>query len=212
MDSLKKNGTWILVKRPKERKVISCKWLYKIKPGVPRQAPERHKSRLAARGFSQKEGIDYHEVFAPVVKHVYIRTLLSLVVNLDLELEKMDVKTAFLHGNLEEDLYMEQIEGYEDKSKPDNVCLLKKSLYGLKQSPRQWNKRDDEFMTLQGYTRSERDACVYTKKISTGDLVYLLLYVDDMLLAAKDLKDVKRFKEQLESSFEMKYLGPARRI
>ncbi|WZY88109.1 hypothetical protein YC2023_044844 [Brassica napus] len=141
MDSLKKNGTWILVKRPKDRKVISCKWLYKIKPGVPGQAPERHKSRLVARGFSQKEGIDYHEVFAPVVKHVSIRTLLSLVVNMDLKLEQMDIKTAFLHGNLEEDLYMEQPEGYEDKSKPDHVCLLKKSLYGLKQSPRQWNKR-----------------------------------------------------------------------
>lgn len=212
MDSLKKNGTWVLVKRPKDRKVISNKWLYKIKPGIEGQEPERYKSRLVARGFTQKEGIDYHEVFAPVVKHVSIRTLLSLVVNLDLELEQMDVKTAFLHGNLEEDLYMEQPEGYVDKHKPDHVCLLKKSLYGLKQSPRQWNRRFDEFMSIQGYSRSDSDACVYTKETSNGSLVYLLLYVDDMLLAAQDMKDIRRLKDQLESSFEMKDLGPARRI
>lgn len=206
MDSLRKNGTWVLVRRPQDRKVISCKWLYKIKPGITEEEPERPKARLVARGFTQKEGIDYHEVFAPVVKHVSIRTLLSLVVNLDLELEQMDVKTAFLHGNLEEDLYMEQPEGYEDKSKPDHVCLLKKSLYGLKQSPRQWNKRFDEFMTVQGYRRSRSDACVYTKEISEDNLVYLLLYVDDMLLAAKEMRDVKKLKEQLESEFEMKDL------
>lgn len=99
-------------------------------------------------------------MFAPVVKHISISTLLSLVANLYLELEQMGVKTAFLHGNLEEDLYMEQPEGYEDNSKPDHVCLLKKSLYRLKQSPRQWNKRFDEFMLLHGYKRSRRDACV----------------------------------------------------
>lgn len=212
MDSLIKNGTWVLVKRPKDRKVISCKWLYKLKPGMTEEDPKRHKARLVARGFTQKEGIDYHEVFAPVVKHVSIRTLLSLVVNLDLELEQMDVKPAFLHGNLEENLYMEQPEGYEEKSKPDHVCLLKKSLSGLKQSPRQWNKRFDEFMTLNGYKRSQRDACVYTAEGSDGSLVYLLLYVDDMLLAAMDMRDIKKLKEQLDSSFEMKDLGPPRRI
>ena len=197
------------MKRTKDRKVISCKWLYKIKLGITEEDPKRHKARLVARSFTQKEGIDYHEVFAPVVKHVSIRTLLSLVVNLDLELEQMDVKTAFLHGNLEDDLYMEQPEGYEDKSKPDHVCFLKKSLYGLKQSPRQWNKRFDEFMTLQGYQRSQHDVCVYTTEGSDGSLVYLLLYVDDMLLVAKDMRDVKKLKNQLESSFEMKDLEPA---
>ena len=115
MNSLIKNNTWVLVKRPKDRKVISCKRLYKIKPGITEEEPKRHKARLVARGFTQKEGIYYHEVFAPVVKHVSIRVLLSLVVNLDPELEQMDVKTAFLHGNLDEDLFMEQPEGYEDK-------------------------------------------------------------------------------------------------
>ncbi|CAA7015796.1 unnamed protein product [Microthlaspi erraticum] len=105
-------------------------------------------------------------MFSPVVKPVSIRSLLSIVVNLNLELEQMDVKTAFLHGNLEEDLYMEQPEGYVDKSKPNHVCLLKKALYGLKQSPRQWNRRFDEFMVSQEYKRSDHDVCVHHGSLS----------------------------------------------
>lgn len=132
------------------------------------EEPMRHKAHLVARGFSQKGGIDYHDVFALVVKHVLTHTLMSLVVNLDQELEEMDVKTEFLYGNLEEDLFMEKPEGYEDKSKPDHVCLLKKSLYGLKQSPHQWIKRFNEFMILHGYRRSHRDACIYTIEGSDG--------------------------------------------
>ena len=115
MDSLRRNETWILVDKPVNRKIISCRWLFKIMPGVEGVEPERHKVRLVARGFTQKEGIDYQEVFAHVVKHVSIRMLLSLVVNRDLELEQMDVKTAFLHGNLEEDLY--SLKGMRSKER-----------------------------------------------------------------------------------------------
>ncbi|KAG7567097.1 Integrase catalytic core, partial [Arabidopsis thaliana x Arabidopsis arenosa] len=126
MDSLIKNGTWILVDRPKDRKVIGCRWLFKIKPGIPGVESKRHKARLVARGFTQKEGIDYQEIFAPVVKHTSIRILMSVVVNKDLELEQMDVKTAFLHGDLEEELYMEQPEGVvsvgnEDKDDSERI-------------------------------------------------------------------------------------------
>ncbi|CAA7029216.1 unnamed protein product [Microthlaspi erraticum] len=212
MDSLLKNKTWILVDKPKDRKIISDRWLFRLKSGIEGVEPERYKARLVARGFSQKEGIDYQEVFSPVVKHVSIRVLLTLVVNLDLELEQMDVKTAFLHGNLEEDLYMYQPEGYVDEKQRDKVCLLKKSLYGLKQSPRQWNKRFDEFMKTQDFTRSKHDQCVYTKEISHENYIYLLLYVDDMLLAARDMSDIVNLKKQLSSTFEMKDLGAARRI
>lgn len=108
MDSLEKNETWILVKRPKNKKVIGCKWVYKKKPGLTETDDPRYKSRLVAKGYSQKEGVDYHDIFAPVVKHVSIRLLLSIVVNHDLELEQLDVKTAFLHGDIEEEIYMEQ--------------------------------------------------------------------------------------------------------
>ena len=133
MNSLLKNGTWTLVDKPADKKVIGCRWLFKLKPGIPGVEGQRFKARLVARGFTQKEGIDYQEIFAPVVKHISICILMSVVVNLDLELEQMDVKTAFLHGDLEEELYMEQPEGFESPNEKEKVCLLKKSLYGLKQ-------------------------------------------------------------------------------
>lgn len=211
MDSLTKNRTWDIVDRPVNEKVISCRWLYVKKPGIPGVEPERYKARLVARGFTQREGIDYQEVFAPVVKHVSIRILMSAVVNEDLELEQMDVKTAFLHGDLDVELYMEQPEGFEVNAGKDQVCLLKKSLYGLKQSPRLWNKRFHKFMSDQGFQRSEYDSCVYVKAVDQG-YIYLLLYVDDMLLAAKEMSEINKLKEVLSSEFEMKDMGAASRI
>ena len=211
IDSLARNLTWDVVDRPKGKKVISCRWLYKKKPGISGVEPERYKSRLVARGCTQKEGIDYQEVFAPVVKHVSIRILMSVVVNQDLELEQMDVKTAFLHGTLDQELYMEQPEGFEVNQGKDQVCLLKKSLYGLKQSPRLWNKRFHQFMKKQNFLRSEHDSCVYVKRVESG-WVYLLLYVDDMLLAAKGMAEIVKLKAVLSSEFEMKDMGAASRI
>lgn len=211
MDSLTKNKTWNVVDRPEGKKIIGCRWLYKKKPGIPGVEPERYKARLVARGFTQREGIDYQEVFAPVVKHVSIRILMSAVVNQDLELEQMDVKTAFLHGTLEQELYMEQPEGFEVDEEKDQVCLLKKSLYGLKQSPRLWNKRFHQFMKEQKFSRSEHDSCVYVKEVNFS-WVYLLLYVDDMLLAAKDMAEINKLKNVLSSEFEMKDMGAASRI
>jgi hypothetical protein len=129
----------------------------------------------------------------------------------DLELEQLDVKTAFLHGELEEEIYMDQPEGFIVPGKEDLVCKLKRSLYGLKQSPRQWYKRFDSFMLSHGFKRSEFDSCVYIK-IVHGSPIYLLLYVDDMLIAAKSMKDVAALKSQLSSEFEMKDLGAAKKI
>lgn len=212
MKSLEGNKTWRLVKRPKDRKVIGCKWVYRLKPGIPGVEKPRHKSRLVAKGYSQREGLDYQEVFSPVVKHVSIRLLLAITVNKDLELEQLDVKTSFLHGVIEEEIYMEQPEGYVVEGKEEYVCRLEKALYGLKQAPRQWNKCFDEFVVSQGFQRSEYDHCVYIKQTKTGVTVYLLLYVDDMLLASRDLEEIKQVKKLLASRFEMKDLGPARRI
>nr|GEZ42520.1 retrotransposon protein, putative, Ty1-copia subclass [Tanacetum cinerariifolium] len=126
------------------------------KKGIPGVEPARFKARLVAKGFSQKEGIDYYEVFSPVVKHKTIRFLLEMVGAFNLELEQLDVKNAFLQGNLEERIYMSQPEGF-NSSRRDQVCLLKKSLYGLKQSPRQWYKRFDSFMLSKSYIRNEFD-------------------------------------------------------
>ena len=211
MESLEKNGTWDLVKLPREKKPIRCKWVFKRKEGVSPNDETRYKARLVAKGYSQIPGIDYNEVFSPVVKHSSIRTLLSIVAMHDLELEQLDVKTAFLHGELEEDIYMEQPEGFVIPGKEKLVCKLKKSLYGLKQSPRQWYKRFDTFMLSQGFKRSNYDSCVYLKTVN-GSTIYLLLYVDDMLIAAKSMSEINELKKQLSNEFEMKDLGAAKKI
>ena len=146
MQSLKKNKTWKLTQLPKGRKAIGCKWVFAKKEGFPSKEDIRYKARLVAKGYAQKEGIDYNEVFSPVVKHSSIRILLALVVQLNLELAQLDVKTAFLNGDLKEEIYMTQPEGYKVAGNEDWVCKLSKLLYGLKQSPRQWYKRFDKFM------------------------------------------------------------------
>jgi len=130
----------------------------------------------------------------------------------DLESEQLDVKTDFLYGNLEEEIYIQQPERFIVPGKEDHVCCLKKSLYGLKQSPRQWYKRFDFFMVGHGYSRSSYDNCVYFQKTSDGSFIYLLLYVDDMLIAARDKSLVNKLNAQLSSEFDMKDLGPAKKI
>ncbi|KAH9706494.1 hypothetical protein KPL70_012223 [Citrus sinensis] len=168
--------------------------------------------RLVAKGFAQKECIDYNEVFSPVVKHTSIRILFALVAEYELELAQLDVKTAFLHGDLEEEIYMIQLCGFRVAGKENHMCRLIKSLYGLKQSPRQWYKRFDQFIQGQKFTRSEHDHCVYFRRLPDGAFIYLLLYVDDMFIVSKNKDEIERLKKQLASEFEMKDLGAAQRI
>ncbi|KAJ4712638.1 Retrovirus-related Pol polyprotein from transposon TNT 1-94 [Melia azedarach] len=212
MESLHKNQTWELTKRPRDRKIVTCKWVYKKKEGETSVEGIKYKARVVARGFTQREGVDYNEIFSPVVRHTSIRVLLAIVAHQDLELEQLDVKTAFLHGELEEEIYMTQPDGFQVPGKEDYVCKLKKSLYGLKQSPRQWYKRFDSYMIEIGYTRSPYDCCVYYSKATNGSLIYLVLYVDDMLIAAENKSDVQKLKDLLSVEFEMKDLGAARKI
>ncbi|GKD10648.1 retrotransposon protein, putative, ty1-copia subclass [Tanacetum coccineum] len=209
MDSLRKNKTWELVDHPAGQKLVSCKWLFKIKEGIEGVQKPRYKARLVARGFTQRAGIDYNEVFSPVVRHTSIRVILALTACKDYELEQLDVKTAFLHGNLEEVIYMRQPPGYEQGNK---VCLLKKSLYGLKQSPRQWYRRFDEYMLSNGFKRSSYDSCVYYRSYAPGEYIYLLLYVDDMLIACKSKAEIGSTKSLLKKEFDMKELGEAKKI
>ena len=138
--------------------------------------------------------------------------MLSIAAMLDHELEQRDVKIAFLHGDLEEELYMSQPEGFMKKGAEQQVCLLKKSLYGLKQSPRQWYKKFDEFMMQQGFQRSKFDSCVYFTAIKNKSLMYFLIYVDDMLIASNDKSEIDALKRQLNKRFSMKNLGAASRI
>ena len=212
MASLMKNKTWELVPRPKNNSVISNKWLYKLKDEEINGEKVRYKARLVAKGFTQREGVDFNEIFSPVVKYKTIRIMLSIVVQFDMELEQMDVKTAFLHGELEEVIYMEQPRGYEQGSPEGTVCKLKKALYGLKQAPRQWNKKFDSFMMKQGFQKSLHDTCLYYKGSKIEDSEYLLLYVDDMLLISKSKTRIENLKRILNSEFDMKDLGTAKKI
>lgn len=147
IESLHKNKTWKLVPRAENKSVIDCKWVFKVKKEID---GERFKARLVAKGFTQKEGIDYSEIFAPVAKFTTIRVMLALVAHFNWELIQMDVKTTFLHGEIDKEIFMKQPPGFEDKMKPNHVCLLKKALYGFKQAPRQWNLKFDKCMKEMG--------------------------------------------------------------
>ncbi|GJV95963.1 retrotransposon protein, putative, ty1-copia subclass [Tanacetum coccineum] len=209
MDSLRKNKTWELVDHLAGQKLVSCKWLFKIKEGIEGVQKPRYKARLVARGFTQRAGIDYNEVFSLIVRHTSIRVILALTTCKDYELEHLDVNTAFLHGNLEEVIYMKHPPGYKQGNK---VCLLKKSLYGLKQSPRQGYRRFDEYMLSKRFKHSSYDSCVYYRSYAPGEYIYLLLYVDDMLIACKRKAEIGSTKSLLKKEFDMKELGEAKKI
>ena len=208
MSSLFENGTWVLAYPPAGIKPIPVKWVYKVKRDTAGNI-ERFKARLVAKGFRQQEGIDYTEVFAPVGKYATFRALCSLVAARDLELIQLDIKTAFLQGELEEDIYISQPPGYEaDDAKL--ACHLQKALYGLKQAPRAWHKRLDAELQQYGFQVSTADPGLYVYDTgANGAPVYLLVYVDDILLACGDLAVVMRIKDHLLSTFAGRYLGPA---
>ena len=212
MQSLVKNHTWNLARLQKGKKEIGCKWVYAQKEGFPSKNDVRYKARLVAKGYAQMEGIDYNEVFSPVVKHSSIRILLALVAQFNMELVQMDVKTAFLHGDLEEEIYITQPDGFKVAGKENWVCKLNKLLYGLKQSLRKWYKRFDQFMIGQNYTRSSFDHYVYFRKLRDGSFIYLLLYFDDMLIASRNQGEICILKAQLSKEFKMKDLGEAKKI
>ncbi len=182
-DSLVVNNTWSLVPLPKGRKPISCKWVFKIKHGVDGEV-ERYKVRLVARSFTQTFGVDYNETFARVAKFVSIRCILALTAIEDMEIHQMDVKTTFLNGDLEEEIYMEQPEGFTQEGE-HLVCKLHKSLYGLKQSPRAWNQKLDAFLKNIEFVRSDADFSVYITQV--GDVkIFIVVYVDDLILVCNN--------------------------
>ena len=211
MKSLHDNNTFELVKLPKGKRALKNKWVFKIKHEEHNSKP-RFKARLVVKGFSQRKGIDFDEIFSPVVKLTSIRTVLGLASSFNLEVEQMDVKTAFLHGDLEEEIYMEQPEGFKKKGKEDFVCKLIKSLYGLKQAPRQWYKKFESVMGEQGYKKTTSDHCVFVKMFGDDDFIILLLYVDDMLIVGRNVSRINNLKKELNKFFAMKDLGPAKQI
>ncbi|OAE29694.1 hypothetical protein AXG93_509s1470 [Marchantia polymorpha subsp. ruderalis] len=214
IESLIENNTWELVESPTNQRMIDSKWVYKLKDNPGGDEAKIFKARLVARGFTQEKGVDYNKVFSPVAKYATIRLVCALAAIFDLVMDQMDVVTAFLYGYLEEEIYMRQPVGFEVKGKERLVCRLLKSLYGLKQAPRQWNTRFDQFMKAQGFFWSVYDPCVYMKKVNdeTFNLIILVLYVDDMLILAKNQSDVDECKSKLKSAFKMKDMGESKRI
>ncbi|WVZ24581.1 hypothetical protein V8G54_003125 [Vigna mungo] len=207
----RKSDLYDLVELPKERRALQNKWVFKLKNEENNPSP-RYKARIVVKGCNQKKGIDFEEIFSPVVKMTSIRAILGLAAKLDLEIEQLDVKTTFLHGDLEEEIYMKQLEGFEEPGKEHLVCRLKKSLYGLKQAPRQWYKKFDSFMIQHNFKKTFADHCVCVKHYENGEFIILLLYVDDMLIVGKNKIKITALKNALSKSFAMKDLGAVKKI
>jgi hypothetical protein len=201
--SIMKNDVWEIVPRPKEKSVVTSKWVYKIKHATD-ESVDKYKARFVARGFSQKEGEDYDETFAQVARYTSIRAIISLFASMGWSLHQMDVKTAFLHGAIEE-VYIEQPQGFEVHSKDTRVCRLKKVLYGLKQAPRAWYARIDSYLTRLGFSKSHADPNLYYKVVNNAPVI-LLPYVDNLFLTGEKSLIIQ-CKKELASEFDMKDLG-----
>ena len=199
MESMDSNSVWTLVDPPEGVRIIGCKWIYKKKRGADGEV-ETYKARLVAKGYTQKEGIDYEETFSPVAMLKSIRILLSIAACLDYEIWQMDVKTAFLNGYLEEDIYMAQPDGFINKDQQNKVCKLLKSIYGLKQASRSWNLRFNETIKTYGFEQSPDEACVY-KLLKDQAVVFLILYVDDILLIGNNVELLSNVKKWLTEHF-----------
>ncbi len=161
MRSLERNDVWDLVELPEKRKVVGSKWVFKLKTNED-GTTSRYKARLVAQGFSQQKGSDYDETFSPVARMESVRMIISLAVRCGLKLHQFDVTTTFLNGKLEELVYMKQPEGYTTEKNKHHVCRLRRSIYGLKQSPRCWNVTIDEHLKSLGFLQSSSDIRAYT--------------------------------------------------
>jgi hypothetical protein len=203
-NSIMKNDVWEVVPRPEGKSVVTSKWLYKLKHAVDGSI-EKYKARFVAQGFSQFEGVDYDETFAPVARYTSIRAVISIAAEMGWKIHQMDVKTAFLNGLIEEEVYIEQPLGFEVHGRESHVCRLKKALYGLKQAPRAWYSRIDAYLQQLGFEKSEADPNLYFIMVGEDPLI-LLLYVDDLFITGAE-KLISSCKESLASEFEMTDIG-----
>jgi hypothetical protein len=197
--------TWTLVPRPPGTNIVGSKWIFKTKHR-PDGSIEKHKARLVARGFTQQQGLDYGDTFSPVVKPATIRVVLSLAVSRGWTLRQIDVSNAFLHGFLAEDVYMQQPPGFEDPRYPSHVSKLQRAIYGLKQSPRAWYARLSARLFQLGFVPSKADTSLFIFNRS-GVQVFMLVYVDDIVIIGDNEKEIEHLKGKLAQEFEVKDLG-----
>ncbi|CAM8910995.1 unnamed protein product [Rhodiola kirilowii] len=204
--ALEGNNTWLLTDLPKNKTVVDCKWIYKIKY-LADGSIERFKARLVARGFTQIEGLDYHETFAPVAKMTTVRCLLAIAAARNWPLHQLDVDNAFLHGTLEEEVYMKLPPGFYKKEKAaGKVCKLIKSLYGLKQASRQWFAKFSSSLVEFGFQSSLNDYSLFTLTRGSVFLI-LLVYVDDVIITGNSEELISEVKQFIHEKFRIKDLG-----
>lgn len=204
MKALNKNETWDLVELPKGQKTVGSKWVFKLKETA--NGEKKYKTRFVAKGFSQKYGENYDEIFAPVVKQSTIRSLLAIASNQGMKVKHIDIKTAFLYGELDAEIYVDQPEGFALPGNEHLVCKLKRSLYGLKQSARCWNLRINKILIDSGFRRGKAEPCLYVK--GDGDsIIYVLIYVDDIIVATKNDIEFENVVKVLKSNFEITEMG-----
>ena len=202
LNNFKRNKVWALVKRPnKEHNVIGTKWIFKKKQDE-HGTIIRNKARLVAQGYSQVEGLDFDETFAPVAHLESIRILLAYAAFNGFTLHQMDVKSAFLDGPLQEEVYVSQPPGFVDPDHKDYVYKLHKALYGLKQVPRAWSNHFKKFLISDGFVRGLIDPTLFTKR-ENGDLILCQIYVDDIIFGSPNIHLCKKFATSMTKEFEM---------
>lgn len=207
---LQKNNTWEIINRPKNKKILTNKWVFCTKRKDD-GTPERYKARLVVRGCEQVAGIDYDEVFAPVARYETIRTFMSICAEKQLMIHQMDVTTAYVQGELNDEIYMEQPLFPGSENSFDEVCKLMKPLYGLKQAGRQWHLRLDGFLKSLGMKQTTADPCLYVKK-EAEEMIMIVVYVDDLLISSGSVTLLDQTKRSLGKEFDIRDLGEVSNI
>ncbi|PKA48313.1 Retrovirus-related Pol polyprotein from transposon TNT 1-94 [Apostasia shenzhenica] len=206
ISAINKNKTWALTDLPEGKAAIGLKWVFRVKYNVDGSV-HKYKARLVVKGYAQQAGIDYFETFSPVARMETIRTVLSLAAHYNWNVYQFDVKSAFLNGDLFEDVYVEQPQGFIIQGKQDKVYKLKKALYGLKQAPRAWYEKIDSYFCSNGFQRSESEPTLYVKKGGMSHILIVCLYVDDIIYTSSSSTFLNGFKEKMKHEFEMTDLG-----
>jgi len=204
--ALIENGTYELVELPPDRKTIGSRWVFKVKRKTQDGSVDRYKARVVAKGYKQRPGLDFTETFAPTVKYSALRTILAIAAIEDLELESVDISTAFLNGDIDTEIYVEQPEGFQERG-PGWVWRLLKSLYGLKQSPRLWNQKLHAALQDMGFIRTRSDHSVYIY-VRDGVRMIIPIFVDDLTLVSKSMAAINKVKQELGERFKLRDLGP----
>jgi hypothetical protein len=204
-DQIEKNDTWELVPRPKNKNVIGTKWVFGNMLNEYGQVT-RNKARLVCKGYAKFERIDFEETFSPVSRMEAIRLLLAYACPKNIKVYQMDVKSSFLNGELEEEVYIEQPKGFQLLENTDYVCKLKKALYGLKQDPRAWYYRLDKYLQQAGFRKGSADNKLYIK-VSQGNILLVEVYVDDIIFGSDDDRLSQKFAKDMHNEFQMSLLG-----